>query len=492
MKNFQNQSSQNIFQGRYSKQNLQSGTILIQVFVFGMIAVLIIGALVSWAGTNIKSSRHIVAREQALEIAEAGVEYYRWHLAHNQSDFQDGSTTPNVPYVHNYYDKDGNLIGTFTINITAPPTGSTLVTILSQGSVLSDQSATRKIQVKLGMPSIAKYAMVTNSAVYYGGGDEVFGPIHSNIGVGFLSGSPQPVAHNIVTSAATTFDGNYGVYTTVSPADTGPNGTPPNRPDVFQGGRQFPVPAVDFTGITTDLSAMKTAAQTNGFYRAGSGGSGYKIVLKTNGTFDLYKVNSLMSPPSGCSNSYSQSGWGTWSIGTGAGGTTLINNYPFPSNGVMFFEDHIWVEGQINHTRLTIAAGTFPVNSSTYKNIIVNNNLLYTNFDGTDSVGLIAQGNFLVGLNSADSLTIDGALIAQNGGTIRYYYGSSCGTNLRTTLTTYGMYGSNQQGYFYYGDGVSGYLHQPASYDANMLYAPPPSFPLTGNQYQPISWQILQ
>ena len=475
-----------------SKLKFQSGTILIQVFVFGMIAVLVIGALVSWAGTNIKSSRHTVAREQAVEIAEAGVEYYRWHLAHAQNDFQDGSTTPIGPYVYNYYDKDGNLIGNFTLTINPPLIGSTLVTILSQGNVISDSSASRKIQVKLGMPSIAKYAMVTNSAVYYGSGDEVFGPIHSNVGVGFLSGSPQPIAHNIVTSAVATFnDGSnhFGVYTSVPSADPTPPATVPNRPDVFAGGRSFPVPAVDFNGITSDLSAMKTSAQSNGFYRAGSGASGYKIVLKVNDTFDLYKVNSLLPPPSGCSNVYGQTGWGTWSVNTTGGATTLLGNYPFPANGIMFFEDNVWLEGQINSARLTIAAGTFPVNVNTYKNITVNNNLLYTNFDGTDSIGLIAQGNFLVGLASADNLTIDGALVAQNGGTIRYYYGGSCGTNLRTTLNTYGMYASNTQGYFYYGDGVSGYLHQPAAYDANMLYSPPPSFPLTGNQYQPISWQ---
>jgi hypothetical protein len=84
---------------------------------------LILGALVNWAGTNIKSSRNEVNREQALQIAEAGVEYYRWHLAHAQNDFQDGSTTPSGPYVHNYYDKDGNLIGAFSLTITPPLIG---------------------------------------------------------------------------------------------------------------------------------------------------------------------------------------------------------------------------------------------------------------------------------------------------------------------------------------------------------------------------------
>ncbi len=475
----------------FSSKNLKSGDILLQALIFGSIAIVIIGALTSWAAVNIKASRETVEREQAFQIAEAGVEYYRWHLAHAPQDFQDGSTTPNVPYVHPFYDKDENQIGTFTLNITAPPVGSTIVTIVSQGNITADPTIVRKIKVQMGMPSIAKYAMVTNSAVYYGSGDNVSGPVQSNVGVGFLAGSPEPIAHNLVTSAASTFNGNYGVYTTVPPADNGPNGIPPNRPDVFAGGRQFPVPSVDFSGITADLSTIETQAQTSGFYRGSSGGSGYDVVLQTNGTFNLYKVNSLLPAPNGCSNNWAggaQTGWGTWSINTTGGATTLLGNYTVPADGLLFFGDHVWVEGQINHERLTIVAAAFPVNSSTYKNIIVNNNLTYTNFDGTDSIGLIAQGNFLVGMASQNNLTIDGALIAQNGGTIRYYYGSSCSPwNLRSTLTTYGMFGSNQQGYFYYGD--SGYQSQPAAYDANMLYGPPPSFPLTSSQYQTISWQ---
>ncbi len=470
-----------------------SGSILIQAIVFGSIAVLIIGALISWAGVNIKASRIAIYREQALQIAEAGTDYYRWHLAHAPTDYQDGVATSTGPYVHIFYDKDGVVIGSFTLTITPPLVGSTLVTVESDGRVVVDSTVVRKIKVQLGIPSIAKYAFVTNSIVYYGSGDEVFGPIHSNVGVGFWSGSPQPIAHNIVTSATATFNdssNHFGVYTSVSPADPTPPGVVPNRPDVFQSGRQFPVPAVDFTGITADLSSIKSQAQSAGFYRSSSGGNGYKVVLKTNNTFDLYKVNSLLPTPKGCSNTDKQSGWGTWSVGTTNGATTLLGNFIFPANGLMFFEDHIWVEGQINHSRLTIAAGAFPTNPATYKNITVNNNLAYTNFDGTDSIGLIAQGNFFVGMASADNLTIDGAIVAQNGQTIRYYYSGCSPWDFRNSLITYGMFASNGQGYFYYGS--SGYVHQPASYDANLLYGPPPNFPLTSNQYQTVSWQEVQ
>ena len=481
------------------RKNKNAGQLLIQVIVYSSIATILLGGLLNWAAGSLLASRYAVSREQALQIAEAGIDYYRWHLAHAPVDFQDGTGQPG-PYVHTFYDINGNALGTYTLNITQPATGTTVVLIKSTGTVASS-TINRSIAAKFAIPSFAKYAFVTNSVVYYGSGDKVYGPIHSNVGVGFLSGSPQPIAYNVVTSAASTFNDGYscgsgtthfGVYTCVPTIDPAPPAPVPTRSDVFQGGRIFPVPAVDFTSITSDLSSIKTQAQTaSGFYAAASGALGYKVVLQTNGTFTLYKVNSLLAAPSGCSNSQSQTGWGTWSIAAGGGATTLIGTYPYPANGLMFFEDNVWVEGQINTNRLTIAAGAFPVNPATYKNIIVNNNLTYTHFDGTDVLALIAQGNFLVGMASADNLTIDGAVIAQNGQTIRYYYSNKCSPyTYRTTLTTYGMFASNGQGYFYYGN--SGYQNQPASYDANLLYGPPPSFPLTGNQYQLISWQEVQ
>ncbi|MEQ1561268.1 MAG: hypothetical protein ABL899_00935 [Nitrospira sp.] len=483
--------------------NLKKGSLLVQALVFGSISVVIIGGLISWAGINIKASRLAVYREQALQISEAGIDYYRWHLAHNSTDYQDG-TGHAGPYVHDFYDKDDIKIGTFTLTITPPLIGSTLVNIQSDGKVLADPTVVRKIKVRLGIPSLAKYAYVTNSVVYYGAGDEIFGPVHSNSGVGFWNGNPKPIAHNVVSSALATFVDNiagcsgthFGVFTCVPASDPAPPAAVPNRPDVFMSGRQFPVPVIDFTTISADLSLIKASAIANGYYRAASGGLGYKVVLKANDTFDVYKVVSFLPVPNNqCKNNYAggaQAGWGTWSINTVNGSTVLLaSNVAFPANGLMFFEDNVWVEGTINTARLTIGAGVFPVNVATYKNIIVNNDLKYTNFDGSDAIGLIAQGNFLVGMASLNDLTIDGAIIAQNGQTIRYYYSANCAPwTFRTTLRTYGMLASNGQGYFYYGN--SGYQNQPSSYDPNFLYGPPPSFPLTSDQYQIISWTEVQ
>ncbi len=475
-----------------SLYNLRGGYALIPVIVFASIAVAMLTSLSGWAGLNIRLSREAESREQALQIAEAGIEYYRWHLAHAPADFKDGTGAPG-PYIHAFYDKDAIRLGEFRLTITAPPIGSTVVTIRSEGRVDAVLNLYRTIEAKMAISSLAKYSVVANEAMRFGSGTEIFGPVHSNGGIRF-----DGLSHNVVTSALSSYDdpdhtgGNeFGVHTHISPTDPLPPSATPNRPDVFMAGRQFPVPAFDFTGLTSDLSSIKSSAQSGGRYFASSGGLGYKILLKTDDTFDLYRVNNLRAVPSGCSSS-GQSGWGTWSIGTAGNSQTLLGNYAFPANGLVFVEDHLWVEGQIAGARLTIASGKFPASASTRTSITVNNDILYTTKDGSDVLSLIAQNNLNVGLYSEDNLEIDAALVAQNGRVGRYYYGSSCSSNyIRSVLTLYGMIATSQRYGFAYTDGT-GYQTRNLNYDANLLYGPPPSFPLTTDQYTILSWQEIK
>ncbi len=478
------------------------GVILINVLVFAAIAVTVTSALVNWGATVLKTARTLDAREQAFQIAEAGVEYYRWHLAHAATDYQDGTGGPG-PYVHSVKDADGDTIGQYSLTITPPPVGSTIVKVRSAGTITADPSISRTILATLAIPSLAKYAVVANQNMRFGAGTEVFGPIHSNAGVRF-----DGISHNLITSSLSTYDDpddgssqqRFAVYTTVSPQDPNPPAAVPSRPDVFMAGRQFPVQSYDFNGLTIDLSQMKTSAQSNGVYLPASGSQGYHIVLKSNDTFDVYKVTALQSAPNNCTNSNNQTDWGTWSVKTQvhpvSGANNSPQNYPFPANGVVFVEDHVWVDGTVNGARLTIAAGKFPDNVSTRKDIIINNDLTYANYDGTDVVSLVAQRNVTTGLFSDDTLRIDAALVAQNGRVGRFYYDSDCksgGTNYynRSSLTLYGMIATNQRYGFAYTDGT-GYDIRNIIYDSNLLYGPPPSFPLTSSQYQTISWQEVQ
>ena len=94
------------------KLKYNKGQILIQVIVFGSIAVYLLGVLVNWASLDIRAGRQAFNRERALQIAEAGIDYYRWHLAHSPTDFQDGTGVPG-PYVHDFRDKNRNIIPQF-------------------------------------------------------------------------------------------------------------------------------------------------------------------------------------------------------------------------------------------------------------------------------------------------------------------------------------------------------------------------------------------
>jgi hypothetical protein len=99
-----------------------SGVILVNVLIFATIAVTVTSALVNWGATVLKTTRTLDSREQAFQIAEAGIEYYRWHLAHAATDYQDG-TGGSGPYVHSLKDADGDTIGQYSLTITPPPVG---------------------------------------------------------------------------------------------------------------------------------------------------------------------------------------------------------------------------------------------------------------------------------------------------------------------------------------------------------------------------------
>lgn len=486
------------------------GVILINVLIFSMLATSLITLFIVWTSSSITMVRSTLLKEQALQIAEAGVDYYRWHLAHNPNDFKDG-TNIDGPYSHIFYNKDGEAIGKFILTITPPMVGSTLVTIKSEGRVNKSPSIKRTIQTRLAIPSFAKFAIVANDVMRFGEGTEIFGPIHSNNGIRF-----DGLAHNLITSTILSYDdpdhtGNkeFGVHTHVNtnnisvtetfrPLEAPPTSPVQNRNDVFLAGRQFPVPQSDFTGITNDLSIIKTNAISGGQYLSASGAGfyGYHIVFKTDDTYDLYKVKSLAAYSNNyCYENSNNNGagssiWGTWSIKS-SNGQNFIGNYSNPNNGLIFVEDDVWVDGKINTARITIAAGAFPDTPSSRKNIIINNDLLYTNYDGRDVIGLIAQGDINVGMVSDNDLRIDAALMAINGRAGRHYYSSSCSPyHYRSVLTLYGMIGSNKRYGFAYTNNT-GYDIRTIIYDANLLYGPPPSFPLTSDKYTTISWDEL-
>ncbi len=463
----------------------KNSQISLQIILFSAIFVFIITIFINWFYLTFQYSLKEYYKSTALYIAESGIEYYRWRLNHNPLDYQN----INSPLVQNFYDKNGRFLGKYTLEITPPATGSTIVTIKSKGEIDSNPPIEKIVKVKVGRPSLAKYAIIVNENVRFGEGTEVYGEIYSNGGIRF-----DGLAHNLVSSAMESYDdpdhsGGYefGVHTHIPPVDPLPPSSVPVRSDIFKAGRKFPVPRLDFNMLTLDLAEIKNMASSSGFYWANSEGYGYELVIKPNNKFDLYKVTRIKSSGLSCSNL-------TWTIYSTS---SLIRDRDLPDNGVMFFEDNLWVRGQINNRRVTIAVGRFPDQENTRPRIIVNQSLRYTNYDGSDAISLISQGDLLIGLESENDIRIDAALVSQEGFIGRPYYSNGCGTfYLRNSLTSYGMIASNKRyGFAWVCRGntyCSGYRYRNLIYDSNLFYRPPPYFPLASDFYQIIDYEEIK
>jgi hypothetical protein len=110
--------------------------------------IIVIYALVFILSLQFDYSNRQVASDKALQIAEAGINYYRWHLNEDPDDFQDGTGT-NGPYIHNYQDPSGGEIGEFSLTITPPSGASQTVTILLLDTLPNTQGLKEKCRLNM-------------------------------------------------------------------------------------------------------------------------------------------------------------------------------------------------------------------------------------------------------------------------------------------------------------------------------------------------------
>jgi hypothetical protein len=457
-----------------SKLKLERGDtliyLLVLIFIFSCTAVPLVGSL----ALRLKALTTTVASEQALQIAEAGINYYQWHLAHFPSDYQDG-TGGAGPYVHSYTDLDTQKsLGSYSLTITPPTSGSTIVTIQSTGWTTSSPSVKRTITARYGVPSLAQYSFLSNDIIWIGSDETVAGLMQSNNGIRFDGTTNAPVES---AKATYTCSANQG-----SPCPQTKNGIWGSASQAVQNFWQFPVPAVDFSALTSNLATMKSSAQAAGIYLPPSNAQGYSLVFNANATISIYKVTSLKSNPSGTDVNGT-----THNEGTDYNARTLLFTKAMPTNGFIYIEDKTWVEGTVNG-RVMLAAAVLPYNAGTAPTIYIPNNILYSARDGSSVLGLLAQNNVIVTYRAPNTLEIDAAMIAQNGSAQFFYYPNT----VKTSITIYGAIMTYGQWTWSWVDGsgnvVSGYQTTNDTYDGNLLYGPPPGFPFSTSGYQQLSW----
>jgi len=485
----------------------QSGFILVLVLVIASLLIVLAGGLSTVGVYRSRLYNQLVAKQQALYVAEAGVNYYRWHLAHAQSDYLDGTGAdpggggaPYGPYIHNFIAPSSGISGKYSLEITPPPTGSTMVRVKSTGWLDDYPNTKRSVEVRYGIPSLAHFSFLTHSDVWFGNTESVVGELHSNGGVR-MDGSND----SVIASARQTFTCPAGLACNTQATCQAPCAwrvvSGPDYcecPGVFGAGVnsslwQFPVPTVDFASITMDLNTLKSnASSTCGLFKVTGSNYGFHLTFNANGTFDARQVTSLAAGVNQKNSDWNDWRWpqGYETIAEQYNGQAAAQNCSIPANGIIFVEDgDVWVDGTVNG-RATLAAATLPDNINKRRTIFINDNLRYLARDGNHVLGLIAQKDIKVPRYAPTNLTIDAVMLAQNGRVFRNYYRN--GAVVKNNIEVYGSIITNLQWTWSWVNGsgvvIDGYTNTQSIYDPNVTYSPPPFYPTTG-EYAFISWE---
>ena len=519
----------------------QTGSMLLTVIVLTSLFLIIFLGSISLGLLRIKLNKQNIAKDEATHIAEAGINYYRWILYHDEKHYFDtlscgydidcdiGTSTYNDPF------NPSGIKGKYHLTVHTPKkNGSSVITVTSVGWTDNYPEIKKTIEVKIGKKSWSAYSILSNSAIKINSNDEIYGKIHSNSGV-----RVDGIAHNIVSSSVKKyFDTEhcgaeeYGVHThayeisggcncPTSPNNCDPDeqyddaqfiaGTMPNNySNIFRAGRSFPSPTISFNIINDSISNMMELANTtdgdiiDSSLCSGDCDEGFQIILNNNN----YSVNKVQT---------------TNCDGTNPVTTSSLPGSPFtyPANGIILVKDRdkVWINdisinNSIENNRITILAFNGAIDQGN-ANIIINNNITYANNNGSEAIGLIAQNNIIVNhCFPNNTLQIDAAMISKKGkiradnvnpiknnliinGSIATYDGFIFYNETTTTHwcwkfcciwnctnpcgagTSCGWYDISE----YYG-----FSNTEINYDPHLTYNPPPHFPTTG-EYTFISWK---
>jgi len=472
-------------------QNNQ-GIITTYVLVFGTTFLLLFSALLGFILLQLRQSSQRIAWNEALHIAEAGIDYYRWHLRHFPNDLQDGNywccSSPPCsvcgPYEHSYSDPEGKVVGTFNLEINGNVQCGevTAVSLISTGWTEQYPDMERKVKVKYVRPSVADYAYLLNENVWAGSDREIKGPYHSNGGIRMDGGN-----NALVTSAKETWICTPSFGCSPSQEKPGVFTTANGNEELFR----YPVPPFDFEGITMDLAEIKdlTKNQSQGIYLPPSEEQGYYVILNK-GSIEVYKITDL--DPIYAYNLEDDWHWEYSVINE----KTLLGNYPILSDcSLVFVEDNLWIEGEVQGKLTVVSADLETPNKET--NVWLTGDITYDAKDGSDGLVLLAQHNNLIALEVPELTELQGIYIAQTGRFGRNHYDcddypADC---LKEYLEMFGSVVSNgrvgTQWVYSWGGIASGFENRENIYDPKQSYNPPPFLPYTSEIFEFKEWEEI-
>lgn len=464
------------------------GIITTLAMVFGAIFVLLMAGLMGFILLQYRASLQGVAHNQSLHIAEAGLEYYKWRLLHSPNDLQDGTGVPG-PYVHDYQDATANAQGTFSLEIegTTQCGEITSVVITSTGWTDRFPNVPRTVRTSYVKPSVAEFAFLLNDNVWAGADREIKGPYHSNGGIR-MDGENK----SLVTSAKETWlcTASFGCDPSVT--QPGVFTTANGNEELFV----FPITPFDFAGITLDLAVMKNLTQPfpqgqgQGLYFTPSSGYGYHVVLNQTNmqVFEVTGVQEIYAY-----NNEEEWHWEDSRITS----ETLLGTYAVASScSVSFFEDTIWLEGELQG-KTTIVAADLEDPSKT-ANVWLLGDIEYQAKDGTHGLLVLSQHDVLISLDSPDSMELQGIFVAQTGRFGRNHYDCARYPDdcIKSDLEMFGSVVSNERvgtkWTYSWGGIASGYMERENIYDPAQTFSPPPFLPTSSLEFELQGWEEVE
>jgi hypothetical protein len=471
-----------------TKGSGQSGYVVVTTLVFSGVFLLILYSLLGLVFSQYERQRQIHRSTESLQIAEAGLDWYRWYLAHNPGDITgpDGS----MPYEKTITDPERGDVGTAELDVS----GSSYcgqnqwVDIESTGWSNKNTDVTRTVRARYLRPSVARFSYILNSNVWAGGDRDISGPYHSNGGI------QMDASHNSTVSSA------REDWTCTGGPDCDPSGE--TKPGVFGDGSDpelwdFPVPQVDFAGITLDLDTIRETAKNQGTFFSGNQGNasgGYHIIFNGDQTIDVYEVERI-------DEIWGQSDERGWHRNQHAivderfdGTYTLSDQCP-----VIFSSEKLWLEGDISNKITVAAAKTKNPNFSA--DIVINDDIEYQKEKGA-GLTAISENSVHIPLLSPDNMTIDGIFVAQNGrfgrdhyerfytSPIRWGYVDRDQLNITGSIVSNGSVGT--QWVDNDGNRISGYADRTNTFDRDQAVQPPPFTPFVTEEYELVRWQEVR
>jgi len=358
------------------------GMALATVMAMSVILFLLATTLVMVATQQQIMTSAFIARNKALQVADAGVTAYLYQLRYDSTYY----------VAHPTMGPTATTEGSWTVTASRV-SNSGPITLRSVGEIPSLGSK-RTIVATVKFPSFSDYLAVMNKSYALSSGFKVIGKVYSNGDVtndGEITGHVYSKGH---VSGSGTFDAGYT--------------------------EQCIKPTIDFTAVSADMALLKAAAQNTRTYFPASNGLGYRVILSGNG--GTYQTVTAVN--------------GTTGNLTLSGTATSFTIPAPPLDGVLFFDDEVWIDGTYARP-VTVVSSSNQVDSSNgglggstsspYTNsaFFIVGKLMPSDTNSTAVCGLVAPGDTSVPIwyntiqnsyrSAGTELDIYAAMISQKG-----------------------------------------------------------------------------